>query len=210
MGVAVLVLGGSGAGKSTALRNFEPNEIGIINVASKPLPFRKDMNVINTSDYNTIYKVIKGAKSNAYAIDDAGYLMQFENLMRVKEQGYQKYTEMAVHFANIFSLIREAPDDVIVYILAHTQTNDDYTKSIKTIGRMLDEKICVEGLVTICIMAEQTDEGHVFYVNDYLGTPAKSPLEMFKESKIENDLKLVDTTIREYYNLKPIDKAERS
>jgi energy-coupling factor transporter ATP-binding protein EcfA2 len=209
MGVAVLVLGQSGSGKSTALRNFEPNEIGIINVASKPLPFRKKMNVFDTSDYNTIYKIIEGSKLNAYAIDDAGYLMQFENLSRVKENGYNKFTEMAVHFANLFTLIRKAPDDVIVYILAHTQTNDDYTKSIKTIGRMLDEKICVEGLVTICIMAEQTDEGHVFYVNDYLGTPAKSPLEMFDKNMIENDLKAVDTTIRQYYGLKAIDKVER-
>ena len=84
------------------------------------------------------------------------------------------------------------------------QTNEDFSKSIKTIGKMLDNQLCIEGLVTICLIAEHTEDGYWFYTNDYIGTPAKSPMEMFTENKIENDLKTVDTTIRNYYNLVPL------
>lgn len=204
MGVAVLVLGNSGSGKSTSLRNFKKNEIGVINVASKPLPFKSELDCLNTSEYPKIQQVLQAPHKNAYVIDDAGYLMQFENLRRVNEKGYQKFTDFAIHFAALFTTIRNAPDDLIVYIMAHMQTNDDFSKSIKTIGKMLDNQLCVEGLVTICLIAEHTEDGYWFYTNDYINTPAKSPMEMFAENKIENDLKVVDTTIRNYYNLAPL------
>ena len=208
MGVAVLVLGNSGTGKSTSLRNFKKGEVGVINVASKPLPFKNDLECFNTCNYEEIKAVLKSPHKRAYVIDDAGYLMQFENLRRVKETGYQKFTDFAIHFASLFTTIQQAPADLIVYIMAHMQTNEDASKSIKTIGKMLDNQLCVEGLVTICLIAEHTEDGYWFYTNDYINTPAKSPMGMFKDAKVENDLKMVDSTIREYYSIEPLATAK--
>lgn len=208
MGIPVLILGDSGSGKSTSLRNFDPAEIGIFNVASKPLPFRKKMQKIDGANYGKIIKALGNAKLKSYAIDDSQYLLAFEFFDRAKENGYNKFTDIALNFRNLIQfVIAKTPPDCIVYFLHHTETAADGTLKAKTIGKMLDEKLTVEGLFSIVLLAKAEKDRHYFITQSEGYSTAKSPMEMFP-AEIDNDLKLVDTTIREYWGLEPQNNNE--
>ena len=202
MGLPVLILGESGSGKSTSLRNFEPEEVSIFNVAGKPLPFRKKLPVKFTSDYATIEGLIQASKKKAFVIDDSWYLLCFESFAKAKETGYGKYTDMALHFYNLVQfVIRQLPPDVIVYFLHHTEEDGNTGKiKAKTLGKMLDNQLTVEGLFSIVLMCFTDGKKHVFVTQSDGMTTCKSPMEMFP-LEIDNDLHLVDQTIREYYNM---------
>lgn len=200
MGIPVLVLGESGSGKSTSLRNFEPDEIGIFNVASKPLPFKKKLKKADGATYNTILASLEKHALKKYAIDDSQYLLCFEMFSKAKETGYNKFTDMALHFYNLIQyIIQKTPNDTIVYFLHHTETVDGRVKA-KTIGKMLDEKLTVEGLFSIVLMCQTDGISYKFITQSDGFTTVKSPIDMFSK-EIDNDLKLVDKTIREYYEL---------
>lgn len=202
MGIPVLILGESGSGKSASLRNFNSEEIGIFNVASKPLPFRKKLKTANGASYSTITKSLSSAKLKTYVIDDSQYLLAFEFFDRAKETGYQKFTDIALNFRNLIQfVITQTPPDVIVYFLHHVERTDDGHIKAKTIGRMLDEKLTVEGLFSIVLMAQTDGKEHWFLTQSDGYNTVKTPMEMFAENKIPNDLKLVDLTIREYYEM---------
>lgn len=204
----MLILGESGSGKSTALRNFDPAEIGIFNVASKPLPFRKKMMVVNGAGYGTILKSLSNPKLKAYAIDDSQYLLAFEFFDRAQETGYGKFTELALNFRNLIQfVIMNTPPDVIVYFLHHTERRDDGVLKAKTIGKMLDEKLTVEGLFSIVLLCQARQDKHVFVTQSSGISTAKSPMDMFP-GEIDNDLKLVDTAIREYWGLNPANQED--
>ncbi len=201
MGIPVLVLGESGSGKSTALRNFNEDEIGVFNVATKPLPFRKKLKVVNNATYATISKALSNPSLKAYAIDDSQYLMAFEEFDRAKETGYGKFTDMALNFSGLVrSCINSLPPDVIVYFLHHTETTDTGKIKAKTSGKMLDSKLTLEGLFSVVLLCRTDGQRHWFETQSDGFTTAKSPLDMFPR-EIDNDLKLVDTTIREYWGL---------
>ena len=206
MGIPVLVLGASGSGKSTSLRNFEPSEVGIFNVAGKPLPFRKKLPVVNNADYDQIKKSIaicvRGNKeTKTWVIDDSQYLMAFESFDHAKETGYGKFTNMALNFRNLIDfVIKKIPNDHIVYFLHHTELTDNGYVKAKTLGKMLDNQLTVEGLFSIVLLCQVEGSEHYFLTNSDGTNPAKSPMEMF-EMRIPNDLKMVDQTIREYYEL---------
>ena len=201
MGIPVLVLGESGSGKSTSLRNFEPNEIGIFNVAGKPLPFRKKLKKEDNSNYPTIVGRLKLGKVKSYAIDDSQYLMAFEMFDKAKEVGYNKFTDVALHFRNLIDfIIKKTSPDTIVYFLHHTETTDTGKIKAKTSGKMLDNQLTLEGLFSIVLLCKTDGKEHYFETQSDGFTTCKSPMEMF-EPKIDNDLKMVDTTIREYYEL---------
>lgn len=202
MGIPVLILGNSGAGKSASLRNFSPDKIGIFNVAAKPLPFRKKLPKIDNATYSKIEKVLSEPKLKTYVIDDSQFLLAFEFFDRAKEVGYQKFTDIALNFRDLIQfVIQKTPPDVIVYFLHHTEQREDGTIKAKTIGKMLDEKLTVEGLFSIVLMAQTDGKEHWFTTaNDGFST-VKAPMEMFDSEKIDNDLKLVDDTIRSYYEL---------
>lgn len=150
MGIPVLILGESGSGKSTSLRQFAPEEIGIFNVASKPLPFRKQMKVINRATYDKIKSRLPHRDElgqlpkdylRAFAIDDSQYLLAFEFFDRAKETGYNKFTDIALHFRDLIQfVITQTPEDCIVYFLHHTESGADGTLKAKTIGKMLERK----------------------------------------------------------------------
>lgn len=196
-----MILGESGSGKSTSLRNFDPDEIGIFNVASKPLPFRKKLKKINRATYETILKGLSAAKLKCYAIDDSQYLLAFEAFDHAKETGYGKFTDIALNFRNLIDfVIRGTPGDCIVYFLHHTEITDTGRVKAKTIGKMLDNQLTVEGLFSIVLLCKTDGTRHYFETQSDGYTTAKSPMEMF-EREIDNDLKMVDTTIREYYEL---------
>ena len=201
MGVPILILGSSGSGKSTSLRNFDPKEIGIFNVAGKPLPFRKKLPMVNNARYDTIYKGLRDPKLKTYVIDDSQYLMAFESFDHAKETGYGKFTNMALNFRNLIDhIVRSVPDDCLVYFLHHTELSEDGRIKAKTLGKMLDNQLTLEGLFSIVLLCQVEGTEHFFITNSDGTNPAKSPMDMF-EPKIDNDLKFVDTTIRAYYEI---------
>lgn len=202
------MLGESGAGKSTSLRHFEPSEIGIFNVASKPLPFRKQMQVANEATYALITKTLAKHKSKSYAIDDSQYLLAFEYFDRAKETGFNKFTDIALNFRNLIQfVVAQTPADCIVYFLHHVETNADGMLKAKTIGKMLDEKLTVEGLFSIVLLCRATKDRHYFETQSMGLSTAKSPMGMFP-LEIDNDLKMVDTTIRDYWNFYQEEKTD--
>lgn len=199
MGVPVLIMGQSGSGKSASLRNFSPEEIGIFNVASKVLPFKKKMKTIDHAGYGVIVQTLAKNGLKAYAIDDSQYLMAFEQLGRAREAGYQKYTEIGSHFYELIqTVIEKTSPDTIVYFLHHTERSEEGRVKAKTVGKLIDNWLTLEGLFSIVLMADVDKEGHWFITQSDGQTTAKSPMDMFP-LKMENDLKAVDTAIREYY-----------
>lgn len=202
MGIPVLILGESGSGKSASLRNFEPEDVSIFNVAAKPLPFRKKLPMKATSDYSAIQKGIQASQKKSFVIDDSQYLLCFESFAKAKETGYGKYTDMALHFYNLVQfVIRQTQPDVIVYFLHHTESDSNTGKvKAKTIGKMLDNQLTIEGLFSIVLMAYTDGKKHVFVTQSDGMTTAKSPMEMFP-TEIDNDLKAVDQAIRSYYEI---------
>lgn len=209
MGIPVLIIGESGSGKSTSMRNFEPEEVSVFNVASKPLPFKKKLPRMNGATYEGIQKALSAPNKKAYVIDDSQFLLCFEMFKTAKDTGYGKFTDMALHFYNLLQfVIQRTPEDCIVYFLHHTETTADGRIKAKTIGKMLDEKLTVEGLFSIVLHCVTDGVSHKFITQSDGCTTAKSPMEMF-DLEIDNDLKAVDTTIREYYGFEPIAAANK-
>lgn len=197
-----MIMGGSGAGKSASLRNFEEADVGIFNVAGKPLPFRKKLATIDNATYEQIEKVLKKATKKTYVIDDSQYLLAFEFFDKATETGYTKFTNMALNFKLLIDcVIRDTPKDTIVYFLHHVENFDGGRVKAKTIGKMLDEKLTVEGLFSIVLLANTDGQRYYFETQSNGYSTAKSPMGMF-EKEIDNDLKFVDSTIREYYEIK--------
>ena len=204
MGLPVLILGESGSGKSTSLRNFNKDELVIYNVAGKPLPFRGGTQLLRADNvsYNTIMQNMSKKKFRCYVIDDSQYLLAFELFGRVAEKTYDKFTEMAVHFYDLIQfVIRQMPPDCIVYFLHHTDDIDGKVKA-KTVGKMLNEKLTVEGLFSIVLMAKNLDGRYIFRTHSDGRDTVKTPMGMFEQDEIDNDLKAVDAAIREYYSMK--------
>lgn len=199
MGIPVLIMGASGAGKSASLRNFEPDEIGIFNVASKPLPFRKKFKTINGNNYEQIKKVLQKNSLKTYAVDDSQYNMAFEQIARAKEAGFQKYTDIGTHFIDLIQTVMwHTTPDTIVYFLHHTEHTDDGRVKAKTVGKLIDNWLTLEGLFSIVLLAETDGKEHWFTTQSDGFTTAKSPMEMFP-ARMDNDLKAVDKAIREYW-----------
>jgi len=215
MALPVLIIGKSGSGKTYSLKNFKPDEIGVISVEKGRLPFRSEIKVakvpkygtgdedaksygaINRAKYAWIMKAIETAKPKSIAIDDSQYLLVNELFDRAYEKGYDKYVQMAANFRELIHFINELEqDDKIVYFLHHTDTDADGREKAKTIGKMLDEKLTVEGCFDIVIFCED----HKFFTQSNGQSTAKTPEDMF-ELEIPNDLKAVDEAIREYYGL---------
>lgn len=203
MGVAVLVLGDSGSGKSTSLRNFEQGEVGIFNVMGKPLPFRKKLRKADHAGYGTIQQSLQANKLRAYVVDDAGYLMQKENFRRIKETGFGKFSDMALHFEQLIEWATQTNDSTIVYIMMHYDTDANGKQKPRTVGKLLDEKFCIEGACPIVIQSTILDGKHVFVTKGDGYNAAKAPMDMLPDV-MDNDLKAVDTAIRDYWGMEPI------
>lgn len=163
---------------------------------------------LSSPSLGTIVKSLSAPKLKAYAIDDSQYLLAFEFFDRAKETGYNKFTDIALNFRNLIQfIITQTPPDCIVYFLHHTEANPDGTLKAKTIGKMLDEKLTVEGLFSIVLLCRAEKNRHFFVTQSEGYSTAKSPMDMFPE-EIDNDLKAVDTAIREYWGLVPEHKEE--
>ena len=202
MALPVLILGESGTGKTTSLRNCTPDRFGIINVSKKPLPFRSALKPYNTDDYGKIVGALKLAKTPSIVIDDSQYLMVNAFMRRFKEQGYQKYSDIAnAHWSLIDFIINSLPENMIVYLLSHIERDQNGNEKAKTVGKMIDQYITLEGLFTIVLKTRVMDGKYTFQTHNSGYDTVKSPLGMFDADEIDNDLLLVDDAIRGYYNL---------
>ena len=216
MSLPVLVIGRSGSGKTFSLKEFKKGEVSIISVEKGRLPFKSDVQVaripnnfengektsagaVNAAKYAWICNAIKTAPTKAVVIDDSQYLLVNELFDRAYEKGYDKFTEMAAKFRNLIHFVNDLDDDSkIVYFLHHSETDTDGREKVKTIGKMLDEKLTVEGCFDIVLYCQD----HKFFTQSNNQSTAKSPEGLF-ELEIPNDLKAVDSAIREYYEMEP-------
>lgn len=211
MGQIVMIIGKSGSGKSTSLRNFKKGEVGVLNVAGKRLPFRNDLKSVDNPSYATCEAALKGNNFKAYVIDDSTYLMQFQNFALAKQKGYDKFTDMAVEFKDLLRTAAEdTNEDTITYFLHHPQFGDDGSSKPQTIGKMLDSQLNIEGLFPIVLECKNIEGRHVFITQNDGTNIAKSPMGMFETNEIDNDLKVVDTVIREYWGMKGINDDKSS
>lgn len=207
MGTLVLILGESGSGKSTSMRNFSADEVSVFNVASKPLPFREKLPSFDGCGYAGIENCLTDEKlrtKKTYVIDDSQYLMAFSLFDRAKETGYAKFTDCALNFYTLLqTVVKKLPKDVIVYFLHHTEQTETGKIKAKTSGKMLDSQLTLEGLFSIVLLAKTDGQRYWFETQSDGFNTCKSPIEMF-EKEIDNDLKMVDTTIREYWGLEKV------
>ena len=206
MGTPVLILGYSGSGKTRSIKNMNPEVTGVFMVEKPRLPFRETFKVVKNAGYPQIMAALRNPTMKSYVIDDSQYLLVNEFFDKVNVKGYEKFTEIALNFRNLIHWVNVGcPDDVIVYFLHHIQT-DDLTGRIKakTIGKMLDEKLTVEGCFDIVLKTEPNQDGWWFRTHSTGNDPVKTPEDMFTEDLIPNDLAIVDATIREYYGMEPV------
>lgn len=206
MGVAPLIIGESGSGKTYSLKNMPPEKVGIFSVRKGTLPFPegKNFKIAKRATYESIYKILKDPKLKAYVIDDSQYLMVNEFFRKANDTGYKKYTDIGKNFSDLMEFIAyQLPDDVIVYFLHHTQTSQDGKIKAKTVGQMLDNYLTLEGCTDIVLLAQTDGSNHNFITQSDGCTTAKSPEGMF-DLKIPNDLAAVDARIREYYGMQKL------
>ena len=203
MGIPVLILGYSGSGKTRSIKDMDPERTGVFLVEKPRLPFREQFKVAKNAGYPQIMEALKRPTMKSYVIDDSQYLLVNEFFDRAKETGYQKFTDLALNFRNLIHFIsREVPDDVVVYFLHHTEYDSASGKTkAKTIGRMLDEKLTVEGCFDVVLLAQTDGKEHYFLTQSDGYATVKSPEDMFQDVKISNDLKAVDSAIRAYWGL---------
>lgn len=201
MAIIVMVYGQSGTGKSASLRGFDPAKVAVINVSGKPLPFRTAMKTLNTDNYEKIRAAMYKTERKSIVIDDATYLMVDEFMRMVKVTGFQKYNDLALNYFTLINQAAALPDDRIVYFLGHSEVDANGNEKFKTIGRLLDEKVTLEGKYTIVLKTVVQDGKYLFSTHNSGQDTVKTPIGMFGDDLIPNDLAAVDKVIREYYGM---------
>lgn len=210
MAKVVLIIGRSGSGKSASMRNFKEDELAVINVLGKPMPFEHGFeSELKSDSYETIIKAIGGTKKKSIVVDDAGYLITNQFMKGHSTTGagnaiFSFYNDLADKFWALVHLVSDdtkVAKDKIVYIIMHEDMDDAGNVRPKTIGKMLDEKVCVEGMFSVVLRAKCEDGRYIFRTKTDGHDVAKTPIGMFDEEEIDNDLKAVDNRLREYYHL---------
>lgn len=216
MAIPVLIIGKSGSGKSASMKHCVGKDFNLVRVLNKPLPFKGKINGWVTDDYQIVYKALKSAPAKSIVIDDAGYLITnyFMKNHSTKGKGndvFGLYNTLGDNFWNLIQfVVNDMPPDKIVYIIMHEDTDDYGNVKAKTIGKLLDEKICLEGMFTIVLRSVNNLTEHKFITQSDGGAISKSPEEMFEDIEIPNDLLYVDNKIREYYEIEnPKNKEEK-
>ena len=199
--VPVLLIGKSGSGKSASLRNFKKEEIAIANVLGKPLPFKSDLEAPKVDDYNVILRAIQNTNKKVIVIDDANYLITNEFMGKSSVKGFDKYNEMGNNFFNLINGIKNIDGGKTVYLIMHEDIDDEGNVKPKTIGKLLDDKVNIQGMFTICLRSMFDNGNYIFRLKTNGQDCVKTPIGLFDTDQMENDLKLVDEKIREYYEL---------
>jgi hypothetical protein len=211
MSIATLIIGTSGTGKSTSLRNLDPANTAVVQVIRKPLPFRAKGwnyfdrekcltgNMFVTDQWAEILAIARKTRRKVIIIDDFQYMLANEFMRRSDEKGYDKFSDIGRHAWEVISELSRLPDDVRVYILSHSDERDDGSVKMKTIGKMLDDKITPEGMFTIVLRTVVTDGTYQFSTANNGHDVVKSPMGLFEDSRIDNDLEAVDAAICDYY-----------
>lgn len=207
MATPVLIIGKSGSGKSTSMRNCQNNDFNLIRVLNKPLPFKGKVNGWFSDDYQQIMKLLIASKAHSIVIDDAGYLITNHFMRGHSSAGkgngvFSLYNNIGDYFWNLIQfIVTKVPENKIVYIIMHEEKDEAGEVKPKTIGKLLDEKVCIEGMFTIVLRCIEEGGKHLFVTQASQGAVSKSPIGMFEDLTIDNDLLLVDKKIREYYGL---------
>lgn len=204
--LGVLIMGGSGTGKSTSLRNLPADETAIINVTNKAMPFRNKngIKIVNCNNYEQMIKAILSTKKRIIVIDDSSYMMTFENFDKATNKGYDKFTNMAVNYYNLITTPQHCDGEKIIYFICHEELDENLVAHPKTIGKMLSQQLVIEGLFTVVLRSLLKNGEYVFQTHNDGTSVCKSPIDMFQEDFIPNDLLEVDKVLREYYEFKPI------
>ena len=206
--VPVLLIGQSGSGKSTSLRNFKGDEVAVVNVLGKPLPFKSDIKAPKCDDYATILKAIANTPKKTIVIDDANYLITNEFMNKSSVKGFDKYNEMGNNFFNLINGIKNIKGGKTVYLIMHEDTDENGYVKPKTIGKLLDDKVNIQGMFTICIRSMFDNGQYVFRLKTNGQDCVKTPFGMFEAESMENDLKEFDKVVREYYELDKVENKE--
>lgn len=203
MAILVMLYGQSGTGKSTSLRNFRQEDVFVINVSGKPFPFKNTNGIksYSTDSYTRLIKSLPDCPQKSIVIDDATYLMVNAFMRAAKITGYQKYTDMAYDFNNLIDVCAALPAEKIVYFVGHSDQRDDGSEHFKTIGKMLDNYVTLEGKFSIVLKTVVKDGSYYFSTRNNGQDTVKTPIGMFESELIPNDLAEVDKVIREYYGL---------
>lgn len=203
MAVSCMILGVSGTGKSASMRNCKSDKFALVNVAKKPLPFKGNFDERYDGDsYQEAVNFMKKCKAKSIIIDDAQYLMGNEFMRRVTERGFDKFSEMAQNMWKLLNFInQDLPADKIVYLLGHIERDQDGNEKFKTMGKLIDQCINVEGTCTIVLKTHVADGQYSFLTQNSGHDTVKSPIGMFPSFAIDNDLNYVDEKIRNYYEI---------
>ncbi len=214
MSTPILIIGVSGTGKSTSLRNFNPADVLLIQIMGKKLPFpgaknwkvwnrdsEPEGNTIITEDSDMIIKLMKGTKRRIIVIDDFQYMLANEFMKRSAETGFQKFTDIGKHAWEVIGAASKLHADKRVYFLSHSDEADDGRTKMKTIGKLLDEKISPEGMFTIVLKTMVDGDKYYFTTRNSGNDVVKSPMGLFDDARIDNDLLAVDNAICDYYDL---------
>ena len=206
MGRFILIYGKSGSGKTRSLKNFGESEIFLVNVIGKELPFRNRFKYVSTTDsVDTIIAGLQRMPCKTAVIDDAGYLMtsQFmagHNQPKTGASSFDLYNDIADSIWKLIRAIKDLPEDVNVYMVLHEETNDYGDTRLRTIGKLLNDKVCIEGMSAIVLRCVTMGTEHFFRTQTDGSDITKSPEGMFDGERIDNDLKAVDERIREFYS----------
>lgn len=207
--VPVLLIGQSGSGKSTSMRNFTRDEIAVVNVLGKPLPFKSDIKAPKCDDYASILKAIAGTSKKTIVIDDANYLITNEFMNKSSVKGFDKYNEMGNNFFNLINGIKNIEGGKTVYLIMHEDSDENGNIKPKTIGKLLDDKVNIQGMFTVCIRSMFDNGNYIFRLKTNGQDCVKTPFGMFENDTMENDLKEFNKIVREYYELDKIESEEK-
>lgn len=207
--VPILIIGKSGSGKSTSLRNFTKDEVAVINVLGKPLPFKSDIKAPKIDDYTNILNQIQLTKKKTIVIDDANYLITNDFMENASIKGYDKYNEMAKGYFELINGIKNVEGGKTVYLIMHEDSDDDGNIKPKTIGKLLDDKVNIQGMFTICIRSMYENGNYIFKLKTNGQDCVKTPFQMFETDSMENDLKAFNAVVRDYYELDKKESEEK-
>lgn len=201
----VLIMGESGTGKSTSMRNCDPATIAVVNPVGKPLPFKNHFEMLkNETDARKITRYMKeqaAAGKKLIVVDDFQYILAVPYMNRIKETGWDKYNDFGANYFEIIDVCKDLPDDVVVVYMTHLETLDNGLTTVKLIGKLLREKITIEGLFTVVLRTGVNEAKYYFYTQNSGKDTVKSPLGMFPAYAIDNDLNYVVDKIRNYYEI---------